>query len=100
MDRNIDLTDRGDFSTKRLPKMIKLTRLPWHKVHSDIKKIPWLKEKVVCKRCGSDITDIPWSGDMQDLCRKCLSLFNEEKTIWRDEQVKDKASVVFLSDLR
>ena len=100
MDRNIDLTDKGDFTTRRLPKKIKLCRLPWQDVFFDIKAIPWFKRENKCERCGAVIKYMPWESAITGLCNKCSLLLEREEPIWQDKALQDKRDKVFLSDLR
>ena len=100
MDRHIDLTDKGDFSRNNLSRKIKLTRVPWQQMGTNIRRIPWLLSENICERCGTDIEHIPWDITIPGLCHKCSLLFVTKEELWSNESIEDKKDLVFLSDLR
>ncbi len=98
MNRNCDLTDKRDFCATRIPKRIKLTRLPWHNPYPDIMKIPWLVSLDSCERCGANNYTMPWDNNLSMLCKRCSGLLTEKEPIWQNYPLKDKYDKVFLSE--
>lgn len=94
MNRNIDLTDKGDFSRRQLPKKISLFRFPWQSVLLDTNTILRDIEKDNCERCGTVIRRIPWLLSNTGLCHECSLLFKREKSIWNDIKLQDKTDEV------
>lgn len=102
MDRKIDLTDDRAFSSRRLPKRIVLSPLPWYDVRDEVKDkvAAWYQYRYndICERCGADTRYLPWQTLLPSLCRRCAGLLSEPEPLWETVQPVDAYEIVFLSE--
>lgn len=102
LSRKIDLTDDRAFSTRRLPKKISLSPLPWYDATEEykFKVAAWFKGRFAdsCERCGADTRTLPWDTELPTLCRKCAGLLVEPESLWTVAHPKDAYNTVFLSE--
>lgn len=101
MSNRYDLTDDKAFSTRRLPKIIKLSRFPWGEETLNFEpfKLVWEQYECSCDRCGAATQLLPWVVELPCFCQRCAGLLIEEKLPWEDEpSLKDGYNTIFLTE--